>query len=206
VRFPEATAEPIRIMHTGRADQAVGFIAWPTNDFFADPRAARALSLAARIMEDRLLQKVRNEQGASYAPSAGAAPSDTFPGYGMLSAVVETTPGRLDDFFKAASDIAADLGDHPVSADELERARRPIIEQVEKAQETNGYWMSRLIGAVHDRRRIEVTHETVPGYQAITTEDIQAAARKYLRGDKAFKVVVRAGPENLDGGISGVSA
>lgn len=190
VRFPAPTAHPIRIGHKGRSDQAIAYIAWPTPDFYADPHEARALSLAAQVMQDRLLEKVRIEEGASYSPSASSNPSDTFRGYGLVAAAVETTPGRLDGFFKAAADIAADLRAHPISADELERALRPRIEQVEKDQQTNSYWAHRLIGAVHDRRRIEVTHQTIPGYQSLTAEDLQAAARKYLRDDTAFKVVV----------------
>jgi zinc protease len=190
VRFPAPTPEPIRITHKGRPDQAIGYIAWPTADFFANPEEARALSLAAQVMQDRLLERFRSEEGASYSPSAGANPSDTFHGYGMVSAVVETPPTKLDSFFKTVADITADLRDHPISADELERAKRPRIEQVEKAQQTNAYWMARLIGAVHDHRRIEITRETIRGYQAINIADIQAVARKYLRDRAAFKVVV----------------
>jgi len=190
VRFPPPTAEPIRITHKGRADKALAYIAWPTPDFFANPEEARALSMAAQVMQDRLLERFRIEEGASYSPAAGANPSDTFLGYGMVSAAVETPPAKLDSFFKAVADISADLREHPISADELERAKRPRIEQVEKAQQTNGYWMTRLIGAVHDHRRIEISRETIRGYQAISIADIQAVARKYLRDQAAFKVVV----------------
>ena len=190
VRFPAPTPEPIRITHKGRADQAIGYIAWPTPDFFSNPEEARALSMAAQVMQDRLLERFRSEEGASYSPSAGANPSDTFAGYGMVSAAVETPPAKLDSFFRAIADITADLREHPISADELERAKRPRIEQVEKAQQTNAYWMTRMIGAVHDRRRIEISRETVRGYQAISIADIQAVARKYLRDQTAFKVVV----------------
>jgi zinc protease len=190
VQFPAPTTTPITITHKGRADQAIAYIAWPGQDFFSNPQEARAISLAAQVMQDRLLQKVRTEQGASYSPSANANPSDIFPGYGAIFATVETSPGRLDGFFKAVSEIAADLRTHPISTDELERARRPRVEQVEKAQQTNTYWIKGLIGAVEDRRRIEITRETIPGYEALTPEDVQAAVRKYLRDERAFKVVV----------------
>jgi len=190
VHFPPPTPVPIRMTHRGRADQAIGYIAWPTPDFFADPQEARALSMAAQVMQDRLLERFRIEEGASYSPAAGANPSDTFSGYGTVSAAVETPPAKLDNFFKAVADITADLREHPITADELERAKRPRIEQVEKAQQTNSYWMARLIGAVHDHRRIEVTRETIRGYQAISVANIQAVARKFLRDASAFKVVV----------------
>ncbi len=190
VRFPAPTPEPIRITHKGRADQAIAYLAWPTPDFYADPEEARSLSLAAQVIQDRLLERFRSEEGASYSPAASANQSDTFRGYGMVFAVVETPPNKLDGFFKAVSEIAADLRAHPISADELERAKRPRIDLVEKQRQLNGYWMSHLIGAVHDRRRIEITRSTIPGYQAIGVADIQAAARKYLRDQTAFKVVV----------------
>jgi zinc protease len=190
VRFPPPTATPVRLTHTGRPDQAIADIAWPSTDFFADPREARALSLAVQVFEGRLIDRVRIAEGATYSPSASSRPSDDFPGYGVVSAAVETPPSRIEGFFQAVSAITADLRDHPISADELERAKKPRLEQIEKSQATNPYWMARLTHAEDDPRRLNIVRETLPSYQSITAADIQAVARKYLRDDTAFKLVV----------------
>jgi zinc protease len=190
VRFPAPTQTPVRLTHSGRADQAIAFVAWPGNDFFADPKEARTLSLAVQVFQGRLIERVRIAEGATYSPSAASRPSDDFPGYGVISASVETPPARIEGFFQAVSAITADLRDHPISADELDRARKPRLEQIEKAQATNAYWMGRMADAEDDPRRLNLARETLPSYRSITAADIQAAARKYLRDDTAFKLVV----------------
>ncbi len=190
VHFPAPTPEPLRLTHKGRADQAIAYIAWPATDYYANPQESRALSLAVTVMQDRLLQKVRIAEGATYSPTAALRDSETFPGYGVISASVETPPGKLDGFYRDVSQIIADMRAHPVTADELERARKPRLEQIQKGQQTNEYWMARLPGSEEEPRRLDVIRTSLPGYTAVTLADVQAAARKYLRDETAYKIVV----------------
>lgn len=190
VHFPAPTPTPIRLTHKGRADQAIAYIAWPEPDFFADPREARAISLAVQVMQGRLIERLRIAEGATYSPTTAARPSDTFPGYGAISASVETPPSKIDGFFREVSAITRELGEQPISADEFERAKRPRIEGIEKNQVTNTYWVGRLNGAIDDRRRLDLAHQTLPSYESLTIADVQAAARKYLRDDTAYRIEV----------------
>ncbi len=190
VRFPAPTPTPVRLTHKGRADQAIAYIAWPEPDFFADPKEARAISLAVQVMQGRLIERLRIAEGATYSPTAAARPSDTFPGYGVISASVETPPSKIDGFFREVSAITRELREKSISTDEFERAKRPRVEQIEKSQVTNAYWVGRLNGAIEDRRRLELAHQTLPSYQSLTLADIQAAARKYLRDETAFRIEV----------------
>ena len=50
--------------------------------------------------------------------------------------------------------------------------------------------MGRLTNAQDDPRRLNLARETLPSYQSITPADIQTVARKYLRDETAFKLVV----------------
>ncbi len=190
VHFPAPTKEPVVLHHKGRVDQAVVYEAWPTNDYYANPQEARTVSLATEVMQDRLLQRLRIAEGSTYSPSASSRPSDTFPGYGVVSAAVETPPARMAGFFAATADITADLRSKLVSADELERARKPRMEQIQKAQQTNEYWLARLAGAQDNPAKLDVIRNSLTGYQQVTPQDIQTVSRKYLRDDKAFKLVV----------------
>jgi zinc protease len=64
--------------------------------------------------------------------------------------------------------IAADLRDKPVTADELERAKKPRIDQIEKARETNEYWLGALSGAQTDPRLLTATRSVLAGLQRVT--------------------------------------
>ena len=109
VSFPAPTAAPLALAHGGRDDQAIGVIAWPTDDFLSDTQRARTLSLLGDVLQLRLTDQIRRAEGLTYSPSAGASTSQAFAHYGYLSARVEIPPARLDGFFADVRAIAADL-------------------------------------------------------------------------------------------------
>ena len=192
VRFPSGRGEPVIETHAGRADQAIAFVGWPATDFFADMKEARALSVLADVFENRLIAQVRVAEGASYSPGAQADPSDVFPGYGYVAAQVETPPFKTDSFFANARKIAADLRAAPITPDELERAKRPRVETRRKSLESNAWWLA-VLGRVRvEPRQLEAVRTAVSGVEAVTVADVQAAARKYLTDDKAWRLVIRS--------------
>ena len=180
VRFPAGGGAPVERLHHGRPDQAIAYVAWPAADLLSDPQRARRLNMTAEIMQLRLTDQVRSAEGASYAPAAGASESDTFAGYGYVYAGVETPPAKIAGFYADMAKIVADLRSHDVSADELQRAVKPHIEAIEKAQQTNAYWSLWLHDAQQDPRRLELIRTSVPGYQAMTVQDIRRTAQAYL--------------------------
>ena len=128
------------------------------------------------------------------SPSAGAYASIVFPGYGYISATVETPPDKVDGFFPAVAKIAAELRDTPVAADELERARKPLMETLQRQRQTNEYWLSALAGSDRDPRRLDLVRSLFGTLEVITPADLQRAARTYLKDESAWRLVVRPAP------------
>jgi zinc protease len=193
VRFPEPTSTPIMRLDTGRPDQAVAAVAWPAPDFFADMRRSRAIMLAGDVLENRLIDKVRIAQGATYSPQTHVDLSQVFPGYGYTLNEVEMPPPLIPGFFDTVTATARDMIEKGVSADELDRARNPRIAGLHKAQLTNEYWLADLTGALTDPRRLDLIRSTFPDYEAISLADIQAAAHDWFKDDTAWRLVVKAG-------------
>jgi zinc protease len=188
--FPAPTAQPIRLTHKGRADQAIAFMAWPTEDFFADMQKARAIRVMAQVLELRLIDEIREKQGTTYSPQAGSQESSVFKGYGFVSANIEAQPEKVAPFFADVAKIAADMRNAPPSADELERAKKPALEALEKSKQTNGFWLGQLSGAQTDRRKLDAIRTSSSSLQKVTAADVQAMARQFLRPDKAVKIEV----------------
>ncbi len=191
VTFPTPVAAPVIRTHGGRADQAIAFMAWPTEDFFADTRRARATQVMVDILKLRLTAELREKQGATYSPSVGYAASQTWTGYGYMAASMEAPPALMDGFFRDVAKIAADLRDTPVTADELARAKTPRLDALEKNQATNEYWLGQLSGAQTDPRRLAATRSVTAQVEAVTAADVQAVAQRYLIDAKSWKLVVR---------------
>ena len=130
--------------------EAVAAVAWPTPDFFADMKRSRAVMIAAEILGNRLTEKVRIGQGATYSPETRAILSEVFPNYGYALSTVEMPPPLIPRFFDTVAAITRDMAEHGVTADELERARNPRLAGLRKSQETNEYWLANLTGALAD--------------------------------------------------------
>jgi zinc protease len=193
IRFPQP-ALVVRT-HKGRSDQGLASIAWPTVDFYSDTRRARTLNLLGQVMQLRLTDEIREKQGTTYSPTAGHSASDTFPGYGYLAATIEAPPDKLDRFFADALKVAADLRARPVDPDELERARRPLVDNLIRQRLGNGWWLVQLAGlAEHPERRPAIL-DSIDQYRSITAAELQKAARDYLIDAKAWRF--KAVPETV---------
>ncbi|MFN3511408.1 MAG: M16 family metallopeptidase [Phenylobacterium sp.] len=191
VDLPKPSATPVVRTHKGRPDQAAGYVVWRAADFYADPQLARDNSVLAQVLNLRLIEELREGQGATYAPSAGSNHSLVWPGWGYLAAAVEVPPAKLPEFFADVRKIAADLRTREISEDELGRAKQPRLEQLEKARETNGYWLAELSGAQADPRRLDAIRALIPGVARITPADVRRAAERVLRDDNMWMFEVR---------------
>ncbi|HEX4196851.1 MAG TPA: insulinase family protein [Caulobacteraceae bacterium] len=191
IAFPAPTPAPIALTHKGRADQSIGLIAWPTDDFLSDTNRARKLSVLGAVMQLRLTEQLRKAESVTYSPSASSAGSSVFPHYGYLSARVEIPPGKLDDFFSDVAAITADLRDKPIGDDELERAKKPALDDLERRRETNEYWLNALAGAQTDPRRLNAIRTSIAQLQHVDAADVQQMAQTYLLDSKAWKLEVK---------------
>lgn len=194
VNLPQGGGPAVVRTHKGRADQAVLYTAWPTTDFLADPKGARANRLLAEILNLRLTDELREKQGATYSPSADSTQSWLLPGYGYISTVVEIPPDKIEAVTRDIQRIAADLASAPPTADEMTRARKPVLEGIQQALETNGYWLSTLSGMQADPRQLDAYRSLVPTLERLSPEDIHAAARRWLSPDRLWRLEVRPEP------------
>lgn len=192
VAFPAPVSESVRLTHTGQPGQALGYVAWPTTDSIGDRRAARVASLMAQVLQLRVTDELRENQGVAYSPRAGASSSTVFPDYGYAFIQIETPPEALSGFFETADEIAAGLRDAPVDEDELNRARLSVIESIRRSRNTNGYWLNALEGFHDDPSKIEAVRNILDELESITPEEIQQAAQTYLQPDRAWRATVTA--------------
>jgi len=199
-RFPAPTAEPIELTHTGPAEQALALVAWPTTDAVDDRTESRQLSILSQVLRLRVLEEIREKQALAYSPGVGAQSSDVFPGYGFMVVQGETARASIPAFYAAVDAIAATLRDAPPEEDELNRARLPAIERLRLSQATNEYWLGQLADVAEDPSDIAQTVNHIAVLEAVTPQDIQRLAQKYLTDSTAVRVqVVSANPETAPG-------
>ena len=190
IHFPTEGLKQV-FEHTGRADQDLSFVAWPAADFTSDTKRARALTVLSEVLSLRLTDIVREKKGLSYSPYAGNTYSQTFPGFGYLSATAEVKPEDDQAFYDTLGEIVADLKAHPISDDELLRAQKPLLDRMDTDLKTNNYWASALPGSVTDPRKLDYIRSRRDQYKAVTVADIQRLANQYLDMSKALRIQIK---------------
>jgi zinc protease len=159
--------------------------------FYVDPKQARALDVLSRVVALRLTEEIREKQGTSYSPQAGHEANEELRDYGYLYAVVEAPPQSVESFFRDAQAIAKSLREQPVSADELERAKRPLLEQMTRSRNSsNQFWLTRLGAAGSDAAKLASITAGPAQVEAVTPADLQRLARPYLVDGKAWRMSV----------------
>ena len=190
VSFPPPTPQPINETHKGRADQGYAVAAWPTTDLFADVRGARTIRVLVNVMQLRLIDTLRVAQGATYSPNATLEASEDYPGYGYIAARVEIPPSKIAGFYEQVDKIAADLKTAGPTEDEMKRAVLPRIEALNKAMQTNEFWVGSLEDAQTDPRKLEVVLNQVSQLQSITADDVKKVANRWLDPAKEWRFQV----------------
>ena len=189
-RFPAPTAQPVRLTHSGPAEQALGYIAWPTTDSVDDRTEARKVNILAEVFKLRVLEEIREKQALAYSPRVASSSSDVFKGYGSIFVMAETAADKIPAFYAAVDAITASLRDAPVTEDELNRARLPVIESLRRSQAGNEYWLGQLEDLAAKPASLEQIQTHISDLESFTAADIQAAARQYLKADTAWKAEV----------------
>lgn len=188
VAFPTVGKSPLRFTHKGRADQAFVLAAWPTADFFSSPSDARAMAVVSEIIRERLIEQLRAVDGATYSPQTVAENSQSVAGFGYLAAGVELPPAKIPLFQQRLAAIVADLREQPVSADELDRAKTPLLQTRLRDQQQNAFWLNALSEARRDPRSLDSIRTRASGIQAVTADEVRRVSRKYLQSD--FEIVI----------------
>ncbi|MDM7985516.1 MAG: insulinase family protein [Maricaulis sp.] len=189
VAFPAANDRPVVLRHNGQANQAMVNTYWPTTDS-SDTRLDRTISLLRAVFDLKLTERLREQDGLTYSAFNSDVSSDVYPDYGYLWVGVDVSVENLAQTYAAVDELAAAMASGDISEDEMLRARRPLLEQIEEAFQNNGSWMAWLSGSWRDANRLERIRTLQSDYESITVEDITAAAETYLQAESAWRVSI----------------
>ncbi|MEP1423053.1 MAG: insulinase family protein, partial [Erythrobacter sp.] len=183
------------LTHTGEADQALLRLVWPTNDD-SDFAEELRLSLLARMVRIELTDRLREELGQAYSPTASSSMSKIYPGYGTFALTASLDVSELEAARGAVATLITDLREKPIDPDLIQRARQPLLEAYDNALKSLGGWLQLADRAQSEGDRLERWFTGPDTLRAITPQDISAMAGKYLLPENAVEFVVL--PEESD--------
>lgn len=181
------------LYHEGEEDQALIRMVWPTTD---DSNLAEALrlSLLSRVVRIELTERLREELGQAYSPSAGSAPSRIYDDYGTFTISASVEASQVDATRSAIARLLDDLRTQPIDPDLINRARQPLLEGYDNALKSLGGWMGLSARAQSMPDRLGRWFDGPQLLEAIAPEDIQRAAMQYLSPSEAVEFLVLPQP------------
>ena len=190
INFPKAPTSKTFTYDT-KIPQAIAIAIWKTKGLRGNQPEFRRLNILASILGDRLREEIREKLGASYSPNAGADGSDALDDMGYIAAQSVGKPEDLDRFLETMRKLADDLAKNGATADELDRALKPVLGIIEKSLRDNGYWLNTVMSqSQSDPKRLDLARNRDADYRSITLEEINALAKKYLPRDNALEVKI----------------
>lgn len=197
VTFASSAAAPFVFVHKGRPDQAFYGEYFPLPDYFADPKVSEVANVAASILSTRLVDTAREKLGLTYSPMVSADSSLELKGEGYFTAAMETPQKNFAAFHALLAEQIKDLAAKPVAADELARAKQPLIEQLRKKMETNDYWVSKLTQITREPRIRDELLEKLEKIQKVSSADVEAFAARFLASRQPLVAIAKAEPSEV---------
>lgn len=196
-RFTDNRA-PRVLHHKGEADQAIVEFYWPTTDD-SDYRQDVRLRLLAELLQIKVTDEIREKLGASYSPVARSFTSSIYPGYGYIQISTNVATEDVDTVASAVKQIAAELSapqpvaglaplPSPIAADELARARTPILENIANSIKNNTAWLGIVDAAQSKPAKLDRFRSGGTAFGKVSADDLLDLARTYLAPDRALLV------------------
>jgi zinc protease len=170
-------------------------LTWPTRDD-SDPVQSLTLELLERIMRIELTETLREKLGKAYSPSAASTLSRFWRNYGVFGIAASIDVHEIPATRAAILETVAQLRAAPVSADELQRARAPMIEGIDNGLKSNGGWLSLVDRAQTEPEEIARYLAAKDRLLALTPLDVQLMALRYLDPKDDVEVLVL--PEGVE--------
>lgn len=173
-RFPDPAR--VSLTHTGKIDQGAIYMGWPMSQDWSIKRS-REYAVLSTIFTNRMTDVVREELGLAYSPGGGVSFSQLSPGYSYASATMMADPQYFDDFETAVKTIAAKLRSGDITQDEMDRAVKPILENIQSAERENGAWLGIVTRAQTEPHKLDWRRGRQAAFETMRVEDLNAAAK-----------------------------
>ena len=97
----------------------------------------------------------------------------------MIFAESEVAPEYNADVISLMEKSAKGVAEN-ITEDEFNRAKLPVVKQIEKTRRTNSYWANRAMPLMQaDALRRQTAETFADGYNEITLQDVKNAAAEF---------------------------
>ncbi len=157
-------------------------------------RDAHLLSLAARILEQRLTRELRDARGLVPDAPVELEPGPAGSGRGTLLVRVSTLPERAGEVADLIEREISRMGEQGVSQAELLSVTRRVERAYLEAVVTPSFWGEKLADLDRAERSLDDVVGVLERQRAFTTEDVRATLDRYYATRPRVRIIARPTP------------
>ena len=147
-------------------------------------------SFLSEVMNIKITEVLREKIGGVYSGAMNTMVSkEPYPQY-SATLFLPCGPNKVDTLLKVAHAEISRLKLEGPTAKDLDKVKKAALEKHREALQTNVYWVSVLMGLVlhpDEKDQILNSEERI---NAVTTEDLQAAANVLFSGENVFRAIL----------------
>jgi zinc protease len=190
-RGPGPYTEIVRFDSGGdQAYVAAGFVGAPLKEV----TDGRRLTLAARIISQRLLDRLREEKKLVRNMRGTNRPSIAVPGTGVFGAGGAVRPDDAEATLDLIIDMIREFGENGPTEEELSAVKTQLVGQLEGSMGTVSFWSGQLREFKYRNRSLDELKELPGVYEDITAEQLKAAVKKYTTDERMFRFAAISNP------------
>lgn len=191
VKIPNAPATKT-FTYDSKIPQGIAGVYWKTDGLRGNTIETRRLNILADIYGDRLRKEIREKLGASYSPDAGVSGSDALEKFGYLVGQSVGKPEDIERLGTVMRELADKLSLQGASEDEFDRAKKPILANLEKSKRDNSFWLGTVMAQCQeDPKRLDLSRNRDADYRSISLREVNALAKKYLGSSNAIHIAIK---------------
>lgn len=173
---------------TPQALALVGFLSCEGNNV----HDRRALQVAARVLDSKLVKRVREELGLAYVAGAQAVPSQAYEDAGPFVGYAPCAPDKVAQVIDEMNKILADFAENGPTDEELANAKKQILNDLDTTIKEPSFWFGQLQTFDLRGRTFDELRDIAAAYEALTADDVRATFAKYRTPARQFVVSASA--------------
>jgi zinc protease len=192
-RLASPARQPILYVTPARLKQSALAWCFPAPDV-SDYRAERRCTLLAKILEERIRHRLREELGSAYAPSAYFFSADALPKCSYFILYADVDAERAPEAVAALRKEFDALREQGITEDEFLRVKTPFVRERTDHLRQNNYWGHTVLLDAQERPyRLDAARNRAADTAAITRAEIQSLLLKYINRRKGTLFIAEPG-------------
>lgn len=156
------------------------------------------LNSMERVLNIMVRENLREDKGGVYSPYVGADFDREPHGQSSVLVIFQCAPENVEKLIAAVKEEIKKLQTEGVSDDNFNKIREIQRREFESNLEKNEFWRAAIISAYKQKGNLQPTIEYNKLIDALTKDDIKAAANTYIDLNKAIIVTVNPEKESTD--------